>query len=76
VRRLYELTVNRPPSSKELEATERFLREQTALIRERLGRGEPVARLEGVAGVDPAEGAAWADLCLAALNMNEFIYVR
>jgi hypothetical protein len=46
------------------------------LIRARLARGEPVVLLEGLPGRDPAEAAAWVDLCLATLNLNEFLYVQ
>jgi hypothetical protein len=73
--RLYELALGRPPRSEELRATLAFLRDQTEIIRQRLARGETVAQLKALPGaVDAA--VAWADLCLAALNLNEFVYVR
>jgi len=75
--RLYLLALGRAPSPKELAATERFLREQTALIRERADRGEPIVKLAGLPdGTDPFAAAAWVDLCLAVFNLNEFAYVK
>jgi hypothetical protein len=75
--RLYLLTQGRPPRPAERAATERFLRDQSTIIRERLTRGEPVTRLPGTkAAVGDAEAAAWVDLCLAAFNLNDFMYLR
>ena len=75
--RLYQLTVGRPPQPAELRLASDFLTAQTKIISDRLGRGEPVATLEGDFGrLTPAEMAAWVDLCLATMNMNEFLYLR
>ncbi|HVF86905.1 MAG TPA: DUF1553 domain-containing protein, partial [Pyrinomonadaceae bacterium] len=75
--RLFVLTLNRPPRFAERAATEKFLREQAAIIRQRIRRGERVAVLKGVAAKsDAAVAAAWVDLCLATLNRNEFVYVK
>jgi len=71
--RLYELALGRPPRREEIKVTEQFLQSQKRLVRQRLAAGEPVAELSGV---DPVTGAAWIDLCLATLNLNEFIYVN
>jgi hypothetical protein len=77
IERLFILTLGRPPRGQEMKATEKFLQEQTALIRARMTRGEPVARLTGLpADADPTAAAAWADLCLAVFNLNEFAYVN
>jgi hypothetical protein len=77
IERLFLLALGRPPQPRELEATQRFLRDQTTLLRERIARGEPVTRVEGLpAGVDPAVAAAWVDLCLAMFNRNDFVYVK
>jgi mono/diheme cytochrome c family protein len=77
IARLYELTLARRPDQAELRATETFLNEQTAIIRGRLAKGEPVTRLNGLPrGVEAARTAAWVDLCLATLNLNEFMYVK
>jgi mono/diheme cytochrome c family protein len=77
IARLYELTLARGPQQAELRATQTFLREQTAIIRGRLAKGEPAARLDGLPPkVDRARAAAWVDLCLATLNLNEFVYVK
>jgi hypothetical protein len=75
--RLFVLTQSRLPRPEERRATEGFLRDQSGIIHERIARGEPVARLpEAQAKLDPAEEAAWVDLCLAAFNLNDFVYVR
>jgi hypothetical protein len=77
IARLFELSLGRLPDATELQATREFLRQQTALLTGRLQRGE---KLVQVAGLDPkiaqAEAAAWVDLCLATLNLNEFVYVN
>lgn len=75
IQRLFLLTLARPPKPREMEATLRFLREQTALLRARAERGEPLLLPTGAPVADPAEGAAWVDLCLAMLNLNEFVYL-
>ncbi|MFN0083763.1 MAG: PSD1 and planctomycete cytochrome C domain-containing protein [Blastocatellia bacterium] len=77
ITRLYQLAFARKPLPAELRAARQFLRGQTALLRERIARGEPVAALADPArGVDPARAAAWVDLCLATLNLNEFVYLN
>lgn len=77
VERLYLLALGRSPKPAERDATTRFLREQTALVRERITRGEKIAHpAELPAGADPASAAAWVDLSLAMLNLNDFVYVR
>jgi hypothetical protein len=75
--RLFLLTQARIPRPQERRATEGFLRDQSGIIQERIGRGEPVSRLpETRVKMDPAEAAAWVDLCLAAFNLNDFVYLR
>jgi hypothetical protein len=75
--RLYELTLGRPPRAGEAGAAERFLTEQAEIIRVRIARGEAVARLDGLPPeTSPAMAAAWVDLCLAHLNLTEFVYIR
>ncbi len=71
--RLYELALGRRPSPQELRLTQDFLVSQAAVIRERIARGEKVAAIEGVKA---ERAAAWVDLCLATMNLNEFIYLR
>jgi hypothetical protein len=60
--RLFTLTLARPASSAEMNATKKFLAGQTALLRARKTRAH--------------EEQAWSDLCLATLNLNEFLYVK
>ena len=75
--RLFMLTLARPPRAGERAAARRFLDGQSPAIKTRIERGESVARLESPPpGVDAVTSAAWADLCLAQLNLNEFVYVR
>ncbi len=75
--RLYELALARTPRPVELRATQSFLRDQTAIIRGRIARGEAVVKLKDLPkGVDVATAAAWVDLCLATMNLNEFVYLN
>jgi mono/diheme cytochrome c family protein len=77
IERLFLLTQGRSPRPEERRATEGFLHDQSGIIRERIARGEPVARLAETQGkLDAAEAAAWVDLCLAAFNLNDFVYLR
>jgi hypothetical protein len=77
ISRLYELTLARKPRLDELRLTQSFLRGQTAGVRERIARGEAVSRLKDLPkAVDEAVAAAWVDLCLATMNLNEFVYLN
>lgn len=77
ISRLYQLAFARKPLPAELQAARQFLQGQTALLRERIARGEPVAApADSPKGIDPALAAAWVDLCLATLNLNEFVYLK
>jgi hypothetical protein len=80
ISRLYELTLARKPRLDELRLTQNFLKGQAALIRDRIGRGEAVSKLQnspkGPKSMDEATAAAWVDLCLATMNLNEFIYLN
>lgn len=75
--RLYELSLARKPRPAETQATRRFLSAQTILLRGRIARDEPVAQFATLPrGIDRARAAAWLDLCLATLNLNEFLYLN
>jgi hypothetical protein len=75
--RLYELALGRIPQPAEAQATRAFLKEQAAIIRGRIARGEKVAALnDAPKSVEAATVAAWVDLCLATMNLNEFVYIR
>jgi hypothetical protein len=77
VARLFLLALGRPARPDELRATERFLADQTALLRRRAAKGElPAVDGGAPAGEDAAAFTALADLCLATLNLNEFVNVR
>jgi cytochrome c553 len=75
--RLYELALARAPRPAELRATQSFLNDQAAIIRGRVARGEAITRLKDLPkGADGARAAAWVDLCLATMNLNEFVYLN
>ena len=77
ISRLYELALARKPRLEELRLTQNFLKGQAAVIRDRAARGEAVAKLKDLPkGVDEATAAAWVDLCLATMNLNEFVYLK
>ncbi len=77
IERLFVLALGRPPHADELKSTERFLGQQTALIRSRIARKEPVAVPADLPSQgDLASYIALSDLCLATLNLNEFMYLR
>jgi hypothetical protein len=89
--RLYRLALGRRPRLAELSQIRSFLTQQTAIISERLRKGEPVASLRLPPGQNrmaanlttaqptalaAARNAAWIDLCLATMNTNDFLYLR
>jgi hypothetical protein len=77
VSRLYEVTLARKPRPDELRLTQNFLKGQAAVIRGRIARGETVSKLQNLPkGIDDAVAAAWVDLCLATMNLNEFVYLN
>lgn len=77
IEHLFELALGRLPDAAELKATRDFLRTQTILIARRLERGEKIVHVPEVSKrISKAGAAAWVDLCLATLNLNEFVYVN
>ncbi|MGH9755396.1 MAG: PSD1 and planctomycete cytochrome C domain-containing protein [Blastocatellia bacterium] len=77
ISRLYELTLARKPRLDEMRLTQSFLKGQAEVIRDRIARGEAVSKLKDLPkGVDGAIAAAWVDLCLATMNLNEFVYIK
>jgi hypothetical protein len=77
IARLFELALGRLPDAAELQTTREFLRQQTALLARRQQRGEMLVQVSELGkNVAQAEAAAWVDLCLATLNLNEFVYVN
>jgi hypothetical protein len=60
-----------------MQLTRAFLREQAALLRQQTARGETIAQIPEVfPAVDKIMAAAWVDLCLSVLNLNEFVYLH
>lgn len=76
IMRLFELALGRLPDATELQATREFLRTQTIVIAQRLQRGEKIVAPELSKGISKARAAAWVDLSLATMNLNEFVYVN
>ena len=77
ISRLYELALARKPRLDELRLTQSFLKGQAVVIRDRAARGEAVTKLKDLPkGFDAAMAAAWVDLCLATMNLNEFVYLK
>ncbi len=77
ITRLYELALGRKPRTKEYMEIQKFLQDQSRLIGQRIARGETVVKLADLPGsIEPALAAAWVDLCLATMNLNEFVYVN
>ena len=77
IARLYELTVGRAPRADEYRATQAFLKEHAAILQARKARGEIIVAVPDLPkNIDALTVAAWVDLCLATLNLNEFVYVR
>jgi hypothetical protein len=75
--RLYDLALARKPRPVELRATQSFLKDQATIIRGRIARGEAVVKLKDLPkNADAAVAAAWVDLCLATMNLNEFVYLN
>ncbi len=74
---LYDLVLGRKPQLIEIRAAQGFLEDQTVIIRGRIARGEPVATFKELpASIEAATAAAWVDLCLATMNLNEFVYLK
>ena len=74
---LYELTLGRAPRAEEIKAANIFLKEQSAILKARKARGEEIVTFNELpANIDPITAAAWVDLCLATLNLNEFVYIK
>jgi hypothetical protein len=77
ITRLYELALVRKPRPDELRLTQDFLKGQAVVIQGRIARGEAVSKPQGAPKtMDAATAAAWVDLCLATMNLNEFVYLN
>ncbi len=77
IARLYELTLGRAPRAEEFKATQTFLKAHIAILRDRKVRGETIVAVHDLPkNIAVITAAAWVDLCLATLNLNEFVYVK
>lgn len=77
ITKLYELTLGRAPRADEYKATQAFLKEHTAILQARKTRGETIVAMPALPkAIGTITAAAWVDLCLATLNLNEFVYVK
>ena len=72
---LYQRTLGRAPSDREIAAATTFLRTQAALLKDTPDDKLTAPLPPPVEGTSPQEAAAWLDLCLAMFNLNEFIYL-
>ncbi len=76
IRLLYQHTLGRPPSEREVGLFTDFLTEQAAQLRRENRRPDSLAQPQpAVQGIDTFTAAAWVDLCLALLNVSEFVFV-
>ena len=77
LKKLYELTLGRAPRSEEITAAKTFIRTQSTILKTRKSNGEEIITVNELpVNIDPITAAAWVDLCLATLNLNEFVYVK
>jgi Protein of unknown function (DUF1553)/Protein of unknown function (DUF1549) len=75
ITRLYKLVLGRRPQPAEIRLTRSFLSDQTGTISQRGGEG--VVNLQELPrSISKSRAAAWVDLCLATLNLNEFVYLK
>ena len=76
IARAYQLALSREPRADEVSATQEFLKEQSALLGQRIADDEEVAELGvTIEGLAKPQAAAWVDLCHLLLNSNEFFYI-
>jgi hypothetical protein len=75
ITKLYKLALGRRPTLAEIRLTRSFLSDQTETIRRRGGEGI-VNLKESPRSISKSKAAAWVDLCLAMLNLNEFVYLK
>jgi Protein of unknown function (DUF1553)/Protein of unknown function (DUF1549) len=75
ITKLYKLALGRRPTPPEIRLTRSFLNDQTETIRQRGGEGA-VNLKESPRSISKSRAAAWVDLCLATLNLNEFVYLK
>lgn len=75
VERAWWLTLARGPETKERTLAEKFLREQTEAMRQRLAQKQPVALPVPAPSGDSAQAGALVQLCHVLLNINEFVYL-
>lgn len=73
--RMFALTLGRPPNSVEMRATLSFIDDQVKLLRRQPSVGTHTAAV-APKNVDTVLYIATADLCLATLNLNDFVYLR
>jgi len=77
IERAYRLAFSRAPKPKESQLVLDFLNQQSALIGERLAKGEKVPVPDSIPeGMAPARAAAFVGFCHILLNSNEFIYMN
>jgi hypothetical protein len=76
VRLAYRRTLSRDPTAEELDAATQFLAAEAAALRDSQRPADELALPTGIAAeTDRYTAAALTDLCLAILNLNEFVYI-
>ena len=76
VNELFLRTLGRFATAEELVDCREFLARQTEELRVRvLARRSIAPPADLPIGIDPAQGRAFADLCLVMFNVNEFVYI-
>ena len=71
----YRIAYSRAPNGAEKDTIHTFFEKQSAIIRDRVEKGEPVATPPNApADADKARLAALVDFCHTLLNSNEFVY--
>ena len=74
---LYRRAIGREPRADELKTMREFLKVQAEDAHARILAGQSLGLPKALpSGADPAMLAALADVCLAVLNSNEFVYVK
>jgi hypothetical protein len=75
IRAACRLAYGREPASDETETISRFFDQESAIVADRLTRGEkPALPVPSNDKLKPADAAALVDLCHVLMNSNEFVY--
>ena len=79
VARAFRLAYGREASAEERKTAAAFLEEQVPIMAARVaegGKAKPPMPMKIPEGMDPAQAAAFVDLCQMLLASNEFLYIN